>query len=106
MAISGRALARRQRARRWLGRLLLGAVVLLAGAMGYAFYVQISTVLELRGEQATLQLERSALARENAALQQRLSLQNDPDYLEYMVRKLLGWVRPGETKYILPPDTP
>jgi len=89
-----------------LGRLLLGAGVLIAGGIGYAYYVQISRVLDLHGQQTALQADLSTLRRQNEVLRQRLSLQDDPDYLEYMVRKLLGQIKPGQTKYILPPDAP
>jgi len=98
--------ARRARLRRWGRRALLAGLALLAGAVGYAFYGQVSQVLSLRTEHARLEARASELGEANRALAERLSRRDDPEYLEYLARKELDLIAPGEAKVILPPNFP
>ena len=104
MTISARQLERRQQLRRWLRYAVLGVIGLIFLAVGYAFYVQINTVLGLQNEYDELQQELEAAQTQNNQLAQQLLLKDDADYLEYLARKWLGLINPGETKVILPPD--
>jgi cell division protein FtsB len=55
--------------------------------------------------EAQRDLER--LGAQNARLQARLDRLNDPDYVERLARKELGFVRPGEVSFlVVPPDPP
>ena len=102
MAISARVIERQQRLRRVARWLLLSLLALLVAWIGYAFYLQIHTVLSLRGQYHDLQARIHTLQAQNQALQQELSLADDEEYLEYLARKWLGLVKKGEVKYILP----
>lgn len=106
MAVSQRQLARGEGTRRLARRLSLAALAAVAAVVIYAFYLQVGGVLDLRAQQRALAQRVAALGAQNAALQQRLALQNNPDYLEYLARKELGLVKPGEVKVILPHDAP
>lgn len=106
MALSGRVSARRARLRRWSRRALLGCLALLVGMIGYAFYGQVSQVLSLRAEHAALSARSEDVSEANRALAERLSRRDDPDYMEYLARKELGLIAPGEVKVILPPNFP
>lgn len=106
MAIPGRVIERRRRLRQWLRRLLLTGLMSLVAAIGYAFYLQIASVLDFQTELTTLKTQARAVQAENRRLAEQLSLQDDPEYLEYLARRELGLIKPGETKYILPPEMP
>lgn len=106
MAIPGRVIERRRRLRQWLRRLLLTGLISLAAVIGYAFYLQITSVLDFQMELSTLKTQAQAIQAENQRLAEQLSLQDDPQYLEYLARRELGLIKPGEVKYILPPEMP
>ncbi len=106
MALSGRVSARRARLRRWGRRALLACLALLLGAIGYAFYGQISQVLSLRAEHAALSARTEDVSEANRALAERLNHRDDPDYMAYLAREQLGLIAPGEVKVILPPSFP
>jgi len=106
MAVSTRVIERQQRLRRAARWALLALLLLLAVWIGYAFTLQIHTVLSLRGQYHDLQARIQTLQAQNQALQHELSLAQDGEYLEYLARKWLGLVRKGEVKYILPPGGP
>lgn len=103
MAVSQARLARQAAWRRWARRGALGVLAGLAGGIAFAFYAQVEMVWSLQREHAVLQAEANGVLARNAELAQRLSLKDDADYLDLMARRWLGWVRPGETKVILPP---
>ena len=106
MAVSARVIERQQRLRRAARWALLSLLLLLAAWIAYAFYLQIHTVLSLRGQNHDLQGQIQTLQAQNQALQHELSLADDEEYLEYLARKWLGLVKKGEVKYILPPGGP
>lgn len=106
MAVSYRVIERRQRLRRMVGWALLSLLLLLLAWIGYAFYLQVHTVLSLRGQHHDLQARIQSLQAQNQALRHELSLAADDEYLEYLARKWLGLVKKGEVKYILPPGGP
>jgi cell division protein FtsB len=82
----------------------LGILALIFLAIAYVFYVQINTVLGLQNEYDELQQELGEAQEINNQLAQQLRLKDDTEYLEYLARKWLGLIKPGETKVILPPD--
>jgi cell division protein FtsB len=38
---------------------------------------------------------------ENEKLKEEISFSNTPDFIERMARTILGWVKPGEIKYVV-----
>jgi cell division protein FtsB len=104
VAVSARVIERNRKLRRWLRYSVLGIIALIFLAIGYAFYVQINTVLGLQNEYHDLQQELGKAQEINNRLAQQLLLKDDTEYLEYLARKWLGLIKPGETKVILPPN--
>lgn len=76
--------------------LTLGAILIMALAPARQLYAQQRSI---SGEETKL----SALAKENARLEQRLARLQDPDYIEKLAREQLGMVRPGEISYVVVP---
>jgi len=100
-AISRSELRRRARLRLALmGALLLGAL-LLAGALSAAFIVRALTIAHLQAELRALYQQEEALLQERAELEELLAKRDDPSYIEYLARKELGLIKPGEEKYII-----
>lgn len=106
MAVPARVIARRARWRRRARRGAWALVLLIVAAIGYAFYSQAAAVWALRAETRALQTQIVRLEETNRALAARLRLRDDPDYLELLIRRELGLIRPGELKFILPPELP
>ncbi len=106
MAVSGRLVEFQKRLRQGLRYAVLATLVGLVGVIGYAFYLQISVVLNLHQAHVQLQAEIQVVEQENEALNQELQLKDDTEYLEYLARNMLGLIRSGETKIILPPEMP
>ncbi len=100
-AISRSELRRRARLRLILVVSLLIGVLLLAGALSAAFIVRALTIAHLQAELRALYQQEEALLQERAELEALLAKRNDPDYIEYLARKELGLIKPGEEKYII-----
>jgi cell division protein FtsB len=84
------------------GTLLAVIVILLAMmAIGPArqYYDELQAI---HGDRAAL----AAGAAERQRLAAKLQDLNDPAYVEYLARHNLGYVRPGETSYIVPQPAP
>lgn len=61
----------------------------------------------LRLERDRLEQQNAGLLKENLALhQQKLRLENDPRYIEQVVRDELGWVAPDDLVFIIPSSSP
>ena len=88
----------------WRGRLLwlAGVAILAAGAVVYT--VPVLEGLEAqRTEIADSTAELDALVAENAELQDRLDSLNTPIEIERLARERLGYVREGETAFVVVP---
>ena len=80
-------------------------------AMALSVSVPLRTYLSQRDELAHQQQREVELAREVQDLQQRKAELSDPAHVEAEARARLGYVRPGETPYIVevpapPPEAP
>lgn len=80
-------------------------VVLVAVAMSVA--VPLQNYLRQQSEIADVRAEQEILADQVAELERRQRLLSDPWHVEAQARERLGYVRPGETPYVvqLPPST-
>lgn len=95
------------------GRLLwlLGVAILAAGATVYAVPV-LDRLEEQRTEIAESTAELDILVAENTELRERLDSLNTPIEIERLARERLGYVRAGETAFLVvspreePADTP
>lgn len=97
------------RLKSWRGRLLwvAGLAILAAGATVYAVPV-MDRLEEQRTEIAESAAELEKLLAENAELQGRLDSLNTPVEIERLARERLGYVRAGETAFVVvsPPAEP
>jgi cell division protein FtsB len=84
--------------RRWV---LLGALVL--GASGL-FVSRAVEIHRLRAELVQLEAEKAKIHEEIERLSARLNEKDDLKLVEYLARKELGMVKPGEEIYILIED--
>ena len=104
---SGDASRQPKRRKSWRGRLLwvAGVVILASGATVYAV-----PVLDRLDEQSTEIAESTAeldeLVAENTDLQSRLDSLNTPLEIERLARERLGYVREGETAFVVIPAPP
>ena len=97
-----------------LGRRTLGRRVLIFAVAAAALAVLIGAVTGDRGylevhrrraAYATLQQEVERLNAENTAMMAEIAaLKTDPYVLEKLAREQLGYARPGEVIYLLPPE--
>lgn len=76
-------------------------MAILVCAMALSLSVPLRTYLSQREELATLERQREELSREVDRLAERKQELSDPQHLEAEARKRLGYVRPGETPYIV-----
>lgn len=83
----------------------VGARLLLVGVIVLVIFVVIFTPLrnwmELRTQAQELSLQVQQARAENAQLKGQLKRWDDPDYVASQARSRLGYVRKGETTYIL-----
>ena len=100
-AISRSELRRQARLRLALLAAALLAALLILGALSAAFIVRALTIAHLQAELRALQQREVALLRERAELEGLLAKEDDPSYIEYLARKELGLIKPGEEKYII-----
>jgi cell division protein FtsB len=92
----------RLRRRRWL---LAGGTLLMGCAFIALFVVRGLEIHRLRSELLQLETERAKILQEIEALSARLKeAQNDLKLIEYLARKELGMVKPGEEVYIIVED--
>lgn len=100
-AISLSVVRRRERIRRIV--LLITSIVFISMILGIA-YLFVSRAVAIKRLEAEL---RQLDVREQHLLQERLELERmfakrfDNRYMEYLARKLLGLIKPGEEKYII-----
>ena len=96
---SGLTPARAERPR-WRKRTILIAVLVLVGLLSFLYIERFLEIRRLHAEIADItQQERTALAVQRE-LRDKLAHANDPATIEYLARKELGLVKPGEEKVI------
>jgi cell division protein FtsB len=85
---------------RWGKKIVLIAVLMLVGLLSFIYIDRFFTIRHLHAEIARVtQEERGALAVQKD-LRDRLAHADDPATIEYLARKELGLVKPGEEKVI------
>jgi cell division protein FtsB len=86
--------------RRWL----LTALAVLGAAFIALFIVRGLDIYRLRSELLQLESEKAKILQEIDVLLARLKAKDDLKLLEYLARKELGMVKPGEEVYIIIED--
>ncbi len=75
-----------------------GAVLTVLSSSG------IRNILQLHSEIERIEERLEAMEKENERLRQELEwIETEDEYLEYLARKRLGLIKPGETKYYIVP---
>ncbi|MFQ6033245.1 MAG: septum formation initiator family protein [Candidatus Bipolaricaulia bacterium] len=103
-AISRSVIRRRERIRRIVILSTLVAFLLLVLGVGYLFLSRQWAIARLRAELWELDRQGERLLQERAALEGLFSKRFDREYIEYLARKELGLIKPGEEKYIVVED--
>ncbi len=83
---------------RWIILVALIAVVIALTAM---FALRAQAIADLRAEIQTIEGRKARLMAENERLEVLLARKDDLAYIEYLARRELGLILPGEEKYIL-----
>lgn len=86
------------RAQRRLRIVALATAIL---ALGAFFGLREHSIAQLHGDINAVRAERTQVESTIADLETRLDRRDDLDYIEYLARKELGLIRPGEEKYFL-----
>lgn len=76
-------------------------MVVVVCAVTALFYVRSRAIAQLEAEIRKVQVEQEKWIEENAQLKELWGRKDDLGYLEYLARRELGLIRPGEEKYIL-----
>ncbi len=85
---------------RWGKRIVLIAVLMFVGLLSFLYIDRFFKIRHLQAEIARItQEEQAALVVQNE-LRDRLAHADDPATIEYLARKELGLVKPGEEKVI------
>lgn len=77
---------------------LLCAVMLYAG---YALFSQWTEMGRLKAEQQTLQEQLNGAELSIDKLKNLIEIADTDEYIESIAREKLGWVKPGETRYVI-----
>lgn len=100
-AISLSVVRRRERIRRIV--LLITSIVFISMILGiaYLFVSRAVAIKRLEAELRQLDVREQHLLQERLELERTLAKRFDNRYMEYLARKLLGLIKPGEEKYII-----
>ncbi|MFQ5794712.1 MAG: septum formation initiator family protein [Candidatus Bipolaricaulia bacterium] len=100
-AISRDRLRREQRRQRILTGIALAIALVIVFSIGAVFYSRFQAIATKRAQLRRIEAERELLIERNQQLRDTLEQVNELDYIEYLARKELGFVRDGEEKYII-----
>lgn len=67
---------------------------------GVTFIQQQATMAQQQQQIKQSQRRLEQLKRDNENLGERVEYQQSEDYIEYLARKILGWVKPGDVKFV------
>jgi cell division protein FtsB len=82
-------------------RLIAMALWIVLMALATLFYLRDRAIADLQQELRSIQVQQARLSEENQRLRALLARKDDLGYLEYLARRELGLIQPGEEKYIL-----
>jgi len=76
-------------------------VLLVSIGLGILFYGKFAEIASYKAEIAELETQQTRVQSEIDEFERLLSLKDDYAYIEYLARKELGLIYPGEEKYII-----
>lgn len=100
-AISMTIVRRRVRLKRALVVIGMGLAALLVFSLFWLFFSRALAIAHLEAQLERLEERREQLLAERAHLEVLLERKDDPAYIEYLARKELGLILPGEEKWII-----
>lgn len=100
-AISLSEVRRREKIKRALAHLVLGGLALLILGIAYLFVSRAVAIKRMEAELTRLARLEKELLQERRALEGLYAKRFDNEYMEYLARKELGLIAPGEEKYII-----
>ena len=68
--------------------------------VGYLFVRHSLQLRELRAHESEVQTQLDQLKQENSSLTKEVEYANTDSYIERVVREVLGWVKPGDIKFV------
>ena len=83
---------------RWIVLVVLIAVVI---SITVIFALRARAIADLRAEIERIEARKARLMEENERLKLQLARKDDLAYIEYLARRELGLILPGEEKYLL-----
>lgn len=83
--------------------LALGLVVV---SIGTFFYLRGQAIAEVQAELQAIREHQERIVDDNEELRVLLGRRDDPEFIEYLARRELGLILPGEEKYILVESAP
>lgn len=81
--------------------LIIAPILLGTIALGWVFYEKQTEINSYRQDVTSLEAKQDLVNQEIESFQRLLSLKDDNEYIEYLARKELGLIYPGEEKYII-----
>ena len=81
--------------------LRVGLALLLCALISLPFYLKGREIFAMRAEIEEIQARQADVTQEIEHLKDLLALKDDLDYIEYLAKRELGLILPGEEKYIL-----
>lgn len=105
--------ARKKKKRRVFRYIMAGLIIAAALYVGFVFLKHWKNLQALQAQRDALAQQLDDLQEENEALRREIDFSKTPDFIERMAREILGWVKPGEIKFVegetpapLPTQTP
>ena len=81
--------------------LILIFIFISAIGLGWVFYQKQTEINSYHRDVVELEAKQDLVKQEIEEFQRLLSLKDDIEYIEYLARKELGLIYPGEEKYII-----
>lgn len=81
-------------------RIIALIIVCLIAYGGFLFFRCWNQLTSLQGQKDALADELGELQDENDQLKREIDFSKTPDFIERMAREILGWVKPGEIKFV------
>lgn len=103
-AIKRSTLRRRARIRRITAMIVVLIVLTVVFSIAYLFYARARMIGEMRLELKRIEQQKQVIIKEQERLRALLAKKDDLKYIEYLARKELGLIKPGEEKYIIIED--